>query len=126
MPCVEGDTDLARLKDLNMKIASWEQVRDADAIQCLDSYLSDHLIFRRADRTVVDKKSFMQGLREASPFTSRESDDVAVTQMSSRALVTLTVLTTKPDGAKGRFRNIRVFFKNADRWQLEVWFNDDL
>jgi hypothetical protein len=44
----------------------------------------------------------------------------------NRAIVTLTVATTKEDGTKGRYRNIRMFIRRDEHWRLEFWFNDDV
>lgn len=114
------------LTTLNTDIAAWEQRRDAEAIGRLDECLSPDLVFRKADRTVVRKDTFMKALQGPSPFTSRESRDVAVAPFDDRALVTLTVVGTKADGSVGRYRNVRVFVRREGRWQLEVWFNDDV
>jgi hypothetical protein len=114
------------LVELNVKIAEWEQRRDKDAVKRLDESLSSELVFRRADRTVVSKKAFMDALGKPGPFTKRESRDVSLTISGERALVTLIVVATKIDGSLGRYRNIRVFFRREGAWQLEVWFNDDL
>ena len=45
--------------------------------------------------------------------------------LGDRALVVLTVVTTKKDGTEERFRNIRMFIRREE-WQLEFWFNDDV
>jgi len=48
-------SDELLLNELNLNIAHWEQRRDAEALCRLDGCLSDDLVFRRADRTIVDK-----------------------------------------------------------------------
>lgn len=114
------------LTTLNLNIADWEQWRDAGSIAKLDAVLSPALMFRRADGSVVDKDAFMLALQKPSPFSRRASKDVAVALAGERALVTLVVEGMKPDGSIGRYRNLRLFFRRAAKWQLEFWFNDDV
>lgn len=114
------------LIELNRAVADLEQRRDADAVGQLNSLISPDLIFRRATGQVVSKSQFMHDLQEPSPFASRESEDIHVDVIGSRALVTLTVVTTKQDGAFAHFRNVRVFFRHGEAWSLEVWFNEKL
>jgi Domain of unknown function (DUF4440) len=119
-------TDQSTLTELNIDIAQWEQRRDEDAIQRLDGCLSEELVFRRADRTIVDKAAFMHALKGPSPFASRESRNVALTISRDRAVVILTVIGTRKDGTRGVYRNVRVFFRREDGWRMELWFNDDM
>ncbi len=119
-------TDESHLAELNIDIARWEQRRDDDAISKLDGCLSDDLVFRRADRTIVDKATFMSALKSPGPFAARESKNVAVTILRDRAVVSLTVIGTRKDGGRGVYRNVRVFFRRDGRWRLEFWFNDDV
>jgi hypothetical protein len=118
--------DADDLTALNINIAEWEQRRDRDCTTKLDALLSPSLLFRRADGTVVNKDAFMLGLQKPSPFTHRRSEEVAVTVAGDRALATLVVVATRPDGAVGRYRNVRLFFHRDATWQLEFWFNDDV
>jgi ketosteroid isomerase-like protein len=121
-----ADSDDDQLERTNSSIADWEQKRDADAIARLDEVLSPDLVFRRANKTVVGKQEFMAGLSEPSPFASRESEDATVEIRGDRALVTLTVATTKEDGTESRYRTIRMFIRRDERWRVEFWFNDDV
>jgi hypothetical protein len=118
--------DRERLEQINSSIGTWEQERDAEAIEKLGELLSPELLFRRADGSVVGKPEFMKALRGPSPFATRAAEDVAVEIKGDRALVTLTVVTTKADGTKGRYRNVRLFVRRDDQWHLEFWFNDDV
>jgi hypothetical protein len=119
-------SDEDQLKRTNLSIADWEQKRDAEAIQKLDAIISPQLVFRRADRTVVGKDKFMADLQKRSPFATRESEDATVEIRGDRALVTLIVTTTSGDGTESRYRNIRMFIRRDEDWQLEFWFNDDV
>lgn len=116
--------DTQKLTELNIDIAAWEQTRDDASIARLDACISPHLIFRRADRSVIGKDTFMSGLREASPFVARESRDVTVAFVGERALVSLLVIGTRADGSVGRYRNVRVFVCDRGAWRLDVWVND--
>ena len=124
MPTAGSDRD--RLEQINSSIGTWEQERGSEAIEKLDELLSSELLFRRADGTVVGKPEFMKALRGPSPFATRAAEDLAVEIKGDRALATLTVVTTKADGTEGRYRNVRLFVRRDDQWQLEFWFNDDV
>ena len=114
------------LHRVNRELADWEQARDAKAVRKLDELLSPDLLFRRADKSVVGKKEFMEALSGPSPFTKRESTNVDVVLRDERALATLIVTTTKEDGSVNRYRNIRWFARDGGRWRLEYWFNDNV
>ena len=128
----ETSTAIEELKTLNEQIAEMEQQRNDKAIDFFRRHLSDRLIFRRADGSVVGKggtpeqKGFIEGLDGKSPFTSREAEDIKVTLLDDRALVTLIVRTRKADGTKNRYRNIRMFSKQGDNWILELWYNYEI
>jgi len=124
MPMAGSDRD--RLEQINSSIGTWEQERDAEAIEKLDDLLSPELLFRRADGSIVGKPEFMAALRGPSPFATRAAEDLEVEIKGDRALGTVTVVTTKADGTKGRYRNVRMFVRRDDQWQLEFWFNDDV
>lgn len=126
MPVSTNEVDKRKLEELNRKIAKAEQTRDKDAKEFFKELLSDELIFRRADTTVVGKDAFINDLNEPNPFTSRTAEEITVTRCGDRALVTLILHTEKSDGTQGRYRNIRVFFFAGDKWRLEVWYNYDL
>ena len=119
-------SDEARLTELNVQIAEWEQRRDADGIAQLNKCLSAELVFRRADGSIVGKDAFMSGLMGPSPFARRESRDVSVTILGQRALVVVTVIGIRDNGTHGVYRNVRAFFHYDGEWQLEIWFNDDV
>jgi hypothetical protein len=119
-------SDESQLRELNIQIAQWEQQRDKDAIGQLDRCLSDGLIFRRADRTIVDKAAFLSALNGPSPFVSRESRNVTITISRDRAMAIVTVITVKQGGAQNAYRNVRLFSRQGEAWGLEFWFNDDV
>jgi ketosteroid isomerase-like protein len=115
-----------QLESINASIADWEQTRDEGTIRKLDEILSPDLLFRRADKSVIGKHEFIAALSGPSPFATRESEHAVVEVRGDRALVTLTVATTKADGTKNRYRNVRMFVRRDGRWLLEFWFNDDV
>ena len=98
--------DMTLLRSINLDIAAWEQTRDSEAIRRLDGLLSPQLLFRRADRTVVGKKEFMDALAGPSPFATRASGDLVVEARGDRAVCTLIVTTTKEAGSVDHYRNI--------------------
>ena len=116
----------AELTELNHLIAELEQRRDAAAVRRLDALVAPDLVFRRANGAVVGKPGFLAGLDGPSPFSSRRSEDVVVCLVGTRALVTLVVVTTAPDGSVARYRNVRVWERRDDGWSLSVWFNEEL
>jgi hypothetical protein len=121
----KGD-DTSLLRSINVDIANWEQERDVEAIGKLDEILSPQILFRRADKTVVGKKEFMDALSGPSPFATRVSRNVVVEPRGDRAVSSLVVTTTREDGRVSHYRNIRWFARRDDRWLLEYWFNDDI
>lgn len=118
--------DKQQLTELNLKIAEMEQQRDKAAQKFFHDILSDQLVFRRANGKVVDKTAFSAGLREPDPFVSRQAEDIDISSLDGRALVVLVVRTTKQDGTKSRYRNIRLFSKQGTEWRLELWYNYEL
>ncbi len=117
------------LMTLNERIGEMEQKRDEEAHKFFNSHLSDQLIFRRASGKVVGKsgpEGFLESLNKPNPFTSRRAEDISVTLLDDRALVTLIVAGTRADGSEGRHRNIRLFSKSSNNWILELWYNYEI
>src|SRR5262245_30418185 len=99
--------DLAKgLAELNQQIGQKEQEGEA-AKDYFQTHLSDQLIFRRANGKIVGKTGpggFLDGLK-SNPFTSRVSEDISVSLIGDRALVTLIVVgTRKDDNSPHRYR----------------------
>lgn len=115
-----------KLIDLNKEIVNMEQQGSA-ATNYFTDLLSDELIFRRASGKVDNKDKFIEKLKEPSPFISRHAEDIVVELIDdTRALVRLIVATTKVDGSKQRFRNIRMFSHSGENFILEFWYNYEL
>lgn len=117
------------LIDLNKRIGEMEQMQGEKAHEFFNTHLSDELIFRRVSGKVVGKsepEGFLDSLKKANPFTSRQSEDISVALIGNRALVTLIVVGTKTDGSIGRYRNIRLFSRSGDDWILEFWHNYEI
>jgi len=114
------------LKSLNERFAVMEQQRDAEAKAWFDTVLSDHLIFRRADGSMVDKQAFLTSLDDPNRFVTRHTEDVHITALADRALIFLVVRATEADGTGNRYRNIRLFSKQPNTWMLERWHNYEL
>ena len=120
------ETDQKTLQTLNEEIATRESQRDAAAKKWFGDLLSKHLIFRRADTTVVDKRGFLKGLNKPDPYIFRKAEDIQITVRGDRALVVLTVRTRKEGGTENRYRNVRLFFRSAENWVMEFWYNYEI
>jgi len=124
----DADATKNALIELNKQIGEMEQ-QGVEARTFFDDHLSDQLIFRRASGKVVGKsepEGFVANLKN-NPFSSRRSEDISVTLLNDRALVTLIAIGTRADdGSVHRYRNIRLFSRSADRWVLELWYNYEL
>ena len=114
------------LKSRNECIAAMEQQRDEKAKVWFGDVLSNELVFRRANGTVIDKATFLKNLDDPTSFTSRDTEDINITILGGRALVTAIVHTMKADGTENRYRNIRLFSKRATGWTLELWYNYEI
>ena len=114
------------LENLNREIGEMEQQGPA-AFEYFNTLLSDQLIFRRASGKVVGKsepEGFLDSLKKPSPFVSRVSEEISVTLLDDRALVTLIVAVARADdSSKHRYRNVRLFSRSGDKWILELWYN---
>jgi hypothetical protein len=126
---VEIDAEIQQtLVDLNEQFAHEEQ-QGAAARDFFQQYLSEQLVFRRANGKVVGKgglEGFLEGLK-SNPFKSRVPKDISVSLLDDRALVTLIIVgTLKDDGSVHRYRNIRLFSRANDRWILELWYNYEI
>jgi mannose-6-phosphate isomerase-like protein (cupin superfamily) len=113
------------LAELNERIPSWEQHAESSM---LESVLSERLLFRRADLSVVDKERFLSALVEegsAGAAVERTSGRARVWIGGDRAVVTVTV-TTGPERSPRRFENVRFFTRDATSWKLDSWLNRPL
>ena len=120
---------LDEIQTLNERIGEMEQKQGEEAREFFNTHLSDQLIFRRASGKVVGKSEpdgFMDSFKKPSPFTSRKAEDISVTQLDDRALVTLIVVGARADDSVGRYRNIRLFSRSGNNWLLELWYNYEI
>jgi len=115
---------------LNEKMVELEQVGGEDALAFFEGLLSEQLIFRRASGKVVGKngsEGFLEGLKKAGPFSKRCPENIWVTQLDDRALVTLVVVAKRADDdSVHRYRNVRLFSRSGDQWILELWYNYEI
>lgn len=118
------------LTALNEKIEEMEQASSPEAIAFFEALLSDQSISRHASGKVVGEaglEGFLEGLKKASPVSSRYSENISVTQFDDRALVTLIVVGTRADDCSAhRYRNIRLFSRSGDNWVLDFWCNYEI
>jgi len=109
---------------LNEDIAKAEYNRDEGF---LDKVLSDSLVFKRADDSVVDKKQYLAGLTNPeNKYDYVIPQEIKVTQNGDIAFVSLLVYAKGTRGGKefiGTFRNQRVFMKKDGDWRCHIWVN---
>lgn len=126
-PPAPGNAD--ELIALNEQISVIEQQGGPEAVEFFSRHLSQKLVFRRASGKIVGKygpDGFLEGLAK-NPFRSRVSEDISVTLLGDRALVTLFVVgTRKDDGSVHCYRNIRLFSRGGDGWVMEFWYNHEV
>jgi len=115
------------LSTLNEESVEVEQAGGDEARKYFTKLLSDQLIFRRASGKVVSKAEFLEGFKNASPFSSRGCGIVSVTSLNDRALVTLIVVGTRADDdSVHHYRNIRLFSRSGQDWLMELWYNYEI
>jgi hypothetical protein len=117
-----ADQVKAALRELNQQFGNEEQ-RGEDGKPFFELHLSNRLLFRRASGKVVGKTEFLGGLAN-NPFESRTTEEISVHVDGDRALVTLIVVgTLKADKSVHRYRNVRFFTQEGNRWLLDAWYN---
>lgn len=129
MTTPENAISFNSLINLNEEFGDMEQRRDDVARKFFEDHLSDQLIFRRANGTVIGKvgpEGFLENLKKPNPFTSRRSEEISVEPLDDRALVNLIVVATRNDNSLALFRNIRLFSRSGGRWLLEFWYNYEI
>jgi len=120
--------DIATLCDLARHMGEAEKSRDAEFF---NSLLAETLTFRRANKAVVDKATFIHDLlNHANAYEMLESEDISAQVFEGVAVVTLLVRAKGLREGKpfaGVFRNVRTFLLEPDHkdqpWQLHAWFN---
>src|SRR5262249_36368939 len=78
------------------------------ATEYFKTHLSDQLISRRANGTIVNKHDFIEDLKGDRRFKSRVSDLLSVSVKGDRALITLMVVGTLKDDSVHYYRNVRL------------------
>ena len=120
-------SDEMMLCDLVRRMGDAEKSRDVGFFKTL---LAEKLTFRRANKTVVDKATFLTDLpNPTNTYEVLETEDVSAQIDGGVAVVTLFVRakgTREGNPFAGLFRNIRIFVHEPDKepeWQLHAWFN---
>jgi hypothetical protein len=103
-----------------------EQQRDKKAHNFFLGLLSDQLVFRRANGKVVDKKTFLKSLQDPNPFKKRWTEDIDISSLDGRALVSLVIRTMSNENKEARYRNVRLFSKQGNEWKLDFWYNFEI
>ena len=119
--------DQAELIELTKRLGDAEKGRDEKFMR---DVLSDALVFRRANGTIVNKTLYLEGLTNpANTYDRLNTEDVEVRTYQDIAVVTLCVDAAGMRGGKpfaGKFRNVRIFMKDNTAphgWRCHMWFN---
>ena len=120
--------DATTLCDLARRMGEAEKGGDAEFFKTL---MAEKLTFRRANKIVVDKKTFLKDLlNPANTYEMFESEVTSAQVFEGVAVVTLLVRAKGLREGKpfaGVYRNIRTFLFEPDHkdqpWQLHAWFN---
>lgn len=117
----------ATLSELNKRIGEAEKSRDD---QFMADILSEKLVFRRMSGISVYKTCYLESLTNpANTYDQLDVSEIEVQIFQDVAVVTLCVQASGQKGERpfsGRFRNIRIFMKEADAphgWRCHMWFN---
>lgn len=124
-------TDEAKLIELNERIGEAEKTRND---QFMQDILADTLSFRRADGTVVNKATYIEGLLNPKRTYDRlVVSDIKFTRYEGNVAVVSMIVDTAGmrDGNPfaGKYRNIRIFMKEPDGvygWKCHMWFNEEI
>ena len=128
LPTSGSETTESELIALNIRTVDAEQRATPSDIEFLATVLADDLVFRRADRTIVDKTTFLQSVpASAQRLKERRAVNVEAHVLGRSALVTLTVVGQAD--VEGRhevraFKNIRFFVECNGPWLLQHWYNE--
>ena len=124
----ELKTDEAILIELNQRIGEAEKGRGD---RFMADILSDVLRFRRASGIIHDKTQYLNDLiNPANTYDRLKVSNVEVVHSAENIVVVSLVVDAagmregKP--FSGKFRNIRIFMKEADAphgWRCHMWFN---
>lgn len=119
--------EICRLIGLNVLIGEAELNRDEDF---LSGVLSDELIFRRANGSIVSKEEYLTNLmKQENTYEFLHSENIKAQVKDDTALVSLNVRAKGKRGEKefeGNFHNLRVFINKAKNWQCVIWHNTSL
>jgi hypothetical protein len=121
-------SEIEIITKLNHSIRDAEWNRD---VQFMQKLLDEDLLFRRANGTITDKKTYLNGLADLNnTYDHLENVDVKVNINEDENLATATVIVKasgkrgiEQDPFNGEFRNIR-FFRKKEEWKLYAWYND--
>jgi Domain of unknown function (DUF4440) len=119
----EADSDNQRLIQLNAQMGKEEKDANGPFFKGL---LDEHFIFRRANRDIVDKKKFLEALKDVpkDPYERLEThvQEVVIDKETAVATVFITAKRKSMERA-GLFRNVRTFQRQGGEWKLIVWIN---
>lgn len=125
MQASTGEADDSKeLVRINELIGEAERAKNGKDI---GDYLSDDLIFLRANGEVASKQDYLDGLVLPENENKQLSWDAPViTIRNDHALVTVDVTLVgmrRGKSVDGVFRNFRTFMKRKEGWRLVTWAN---
>ncbi len=121
-------TDKEFLIQLNHDIRNAEYTRNSTF---MEKQLADDLVFRRANGSFADKKTYLCDLKDINNTYENLNNieiKVDIDQINGLAIATVIV---KAKGKRGKeqkpfngvYKNIRFFRKNVE-WELYAWYNE--
>jgi 4-carboxymuconolactone decarboxylase len=108
------------LEDLNIRIGHAESNGSEADRKWLESVLAPQFVFRRANKRVDNRVSFLEGVTHSEP---RETLVTSMELFRDRALVNC-IVTQNKDSVSNRFHNIRLFIRIDGSWKLLAWANE--
>lgn len=121
-----SDDEITALVSLNVDFGRYEAL-GAEGRPFFEEHLDEHLQFRRANGSVVDRAGFLDGLAAAGNRTDELRTDVThVVVLHEQAFVACLVTLRGTRGgnvADGVYRNLRFFERRPDGWRCVQWFN---
>lgn len=115
------------LMKINNEMRDSEMNRNSDYFR---EMLSDDFIFRRANRTFVTKKIYLDNLPTYT-YQHLEAETEKIIPLEEHkafAIVNVNASGIRSDGSKfgGNFKNTRFFRRCEGKWKLYAWYNEEI
>lgn len=124
----EMEADQSELIALVQQMGADERDRHVNKMR---EILSDDLLFRRANGSIVTKTQYLEQLenpQNSYDYLESENIEASVNENAGQktAVVSLLVVARGQKGDTsfaGVFHNVRLFVKEAEGWRCRVWLN---